>query len=60
MQIDLREIINIPGGKVSFDYSPNLSGLETGSVKAIKPNASGTNRDPADHCTMATGNRSLD
>ena len=25
-----------------------------------KPNASGTNRDPAYHCTMATGNRSLD
>ena len=39
MQIDLREIINIPGGKVSFDYSPDLSGLETGSVKAFKPNA---------------------
>ena len=39
MQIDLREIINIPGGKVTFDYSPDLSGLETGSVKIIKDNA---------------------
>lgn len=35
MQLDLREIINIPGGEVKFDYSPDLSGLETGSVKEI-------------------------
>lgn len=39
MHIDLREIINIPGGKVDFDYEPDLSGLETGSVKAILPDA---------------------
>lgn len=39
MQLDLREIINIPGGKVEFDYSPDLSGLETGSVIEIKPDA---------------------
>ena len=39
MQLDLREIINIPGGKVDFDYSPDLSGLETGSVVEIKPDA---------------------
>lgn len=39
MQLDLKEIINIPGGKVTFDYNPDLSGLETGSVKEIKPGA---------------------
>ena len=39
MHIDLREIINIPGGKVSFDYNPDMTGLETGSVKVIKPDA---------------------
>ena len=39
MQLDLKEIINIPGGRVNFDYNPNLSGLETGSVKEIKPDA---------------------
>ncbi|MCQ2452234.1 MAG: DUF177 domain-containing protein [Oscillospiraceae bacterium] len=39
MQLDLREIIHIPGGKVSFDYEPDLSGLETGSVQAIMPGA---------------------
>lgn len=39
MQLDLREIINIPGGKVEFDYSPDLHGLETGSVTEIKPGA---------------------
>ena len=39
MQLDLREIINIPGGRVSFSYEPDLSGLETGSVTAILPNA---------------------
>ena len=33
---------------------------EAAKNAAIKLNASGTNRDPADHCTMATGNRSLD
>ena len=35
MQLDLREIINIPGGEVRFDYEPDLAGLETGSVKEI-------------------------
>ncbi len=39
MQLDLREIINIPDSRVSFDYSPDLSGLETGSVIEIKQDA---------------------
>ena len=36
MLLDLREIINIPGEKVSFDYSPDLSDAVDGSILAIK------------------------
>lgn len=36
MRLDLREIINIPGGIVTFDYEPDLSDAALGSVKAVK------------------------
>jgi len=36
MLIDLREIIGIPGGRVAFDYEPNLSESALGSVIRIK------------------------
>jgi len=39
MRLDLREIINIPGGRVSFEYEPDLSGLEIGSVAEVLPGA---------------------
>lgn len=39
MKLDLREIINIPDSKVEFDYSPDLTSLETGSVIKIKQDA---------------------
>jgi uncharacterized protein len=36
MRLDLREIINIPGSGVSFDYEPDLSEAVDGSVIGIK------------------------
>lgn len=39
MQLDLRDIKNFPGKELSFDYSPNLEGLEFGSVLKIDPAA---------------------
>ena len=36
MLLDLREIVGVPGGKVSFDYEPDLSGAAYGSVIAVK------------------------
>ena len=39
MQLDVREIINIPGAKALFDYEPDLSGMETGAVSAVLPGA---------------------
>ena len=35
MRINLREIINVPGGSVSFDYEPDLSGYEFDSVSGF-------------------------
>ena len=35
MLIDLREIIGVPGGRVSFDYEPDLSDAALGSVVRI-------------------------
>jgi hypothetical protein len=32
MRIDLHEIINIPGGSVSFDYEPDVSSLDFHAV----------------------------
>lgn len=37
MRLDLREIINIPGSGVSFDYEPDLSETVSGSVIGIRP-----------------------
>jgi len=34
--VDLREIIGVPGGKVSFDYEPDMTDAAYGSVVAIK------------------------
>lgn len=35
MRLNLNEIINIPGGAVSFDYEPDMSGLAFDSVRAF-------------------------
>ena len=35
MRLNLREIINIPGGEVRFDYEPDLSDTAIGSVKEV-------------------------
>jgi len=36
MLLDLREIIGVPGGKVPFDYEPDLSEAASGSIKRIE------------------------
>lgn len=36
MRLNLREIINIPGGKVSFDYEPDISDMSFDSVLSFK------------------------
>jgi len=36
MLLDLREIIGVPGGKVSFDFEPDMSDAASGSVSRIK------------------------
>lgn len=36
MRLDLREIINVPGAGVTFDYEPDLSETVFGSVNAVK------------------------
>jgi len=36
MLLDLREIIGVPGGKVSFDFKPDMSNAAGGSVIRIK------------------------
>ena len=44
MRLDLHEIIQIPGGKVSFDYEPDLQGLTFDSVKGFLPGARAVGR----------------
>lgn len=43
MLLDLREIIGVPGGKVSFDYEPDMSEAAFGSIIGIgqSPRAAG-------------------
>jgi len=36
MLLDLREIIGVPGGKVSFDFEPDMSNAVSGSIIEIK------------------------
>jgi len=36
MLLDLREVIGVPGGKVSFDFEPDMSDAASGSVSRIK------------------------
>ena len=36
MFLDLREIIGVPGGRVSFDYEPDMTDAAYGSVVRIK------------------------
>jgi len=36
MLIDLREIIGVPGGKVTFDFEPDMSDAVEGSIVRIK------------------------
>jgi uncharacterized protein len=43
MLLDLREIIGVPGGRVAFDFDPDLSDAAEGSVLRIKePRAAGS------------------
>ena len=39
MLLDLREIIGVPGGKVSFDFQPDMSDAAGGSIDRIKESA---------------------
>jgi len=39
MLVDLREIIGVPGGKVPFDFEPDLSDAALGSVVQVKKHA---------------------
>jgi uncharacterized protein len=43
MLLDLREIIGVPGGKVAFDYEPDMEDVPFGSITRIKkpPRAAG-------------------
>jgi len=36
MLLDLREIIGVPGGRISFDFEPDMSSAASGSVIRIK------------------------
>jgi len=36
MLLDLREIIGVPGGKISFDFEPDMSDAASGSIIEIK------------------------
>ena len=36
MYLDLREIIGVPGGRVSFDYEPDMSDATYGSVVRVE------------------------
>ena len=36
MLLDLREIIGVPGGRVAFDYNPDMSDATFGSIIGIK------------------------
>jgi len=36
MLLDLREIIGVPGGKVSFDFEPDMSSAASGSIVRIE------------------------
>jgi len=36
MLLDLREIIGVPGGKVSFEYEPDISDAASGSIVRIE------------------------
>jgi len=36
MLLDLREIIGVPGGKVSFDFEPDMSNAASGSIVRIE------------------------
>lgn len=48
MRLDLRDIINIPGAGVTFDYEPDLSETGYGSVKGVRnARAAGSIRNSA-------------
>jgi len=36
MLLDLREVVGVPGGKVLFDFEPDMSDAASGSVSRIK------------------------
>jgi len=43
MLLDLREIIGVPGGKVSFDFAPDMTEAAEGSiVRVMQPRAAGS------------------
>ena len=48
MRLDLREIINIPGTGISFDYEPDLSDAGDGALRGVKnARAAGSIRNSA-------------
>jgi uncharacterized protein len=57
MRLDLREIINIPGSGVTFDYEPDLSEAMNGSAVSVKPpvRAAGSIRNIAGVLTFNAG-----
>jgi len=36
MLLDLREVVGVPGGKITFDFEPDMSDAASGSVSRIK------------------------
>jgi uncharacterized protein len=56
MRLDLRDIINIPGAKIGFDYEPELPDAVGGSVNGIKnARASGSVRNSAGVLLFSAG-----
>ncbi|MCL2366845.1 MAG: YceD family protein [Oscillospiraceae bacterium] len=48
MLLDLREIIGVPGGKVSFDFAPDMTDAAEGSIiRVMQPRAAGVVRNRA-------------
>ncbi|HHT17759.1 MAG TPA: DUF177 domain-containing protein [Papillibacter sp.] len=44
MQLDLRDIIYVPGASAPFEYEPDLSEAVGGSIVAVRPGASASGR----------------
>ena len=60
MRLDLRDIINVPGSGVTFDYEPDLTDALSDSLVGVKSpvKASGSIRNIADAQLQCRGRRS--